>query len=139
VRNEQIESVPALIRACPETEFVLQHMGKPDLSRPPSDGWLGAIEELGALPNVTCKLSPVVHSDSDPHHRSVALAPFVSRLVDCFGWERLMFGSNWPVATAVVGYREWVEMLQAILAGCDGDPGRLEAVFTENARRVYKL
>jgi predicted TIM-barrel fold metal-dependent hydrolase len=43
------------------------------------------------------------------------------------------------VATAVVGYREWVEMLQVILVGHGGDHGRLEAVFTENARRLYKL
>jgi L-fuconolactonase len=139
VRYEQIESVPALVRACPDTEFVLQHIGKPDLSRPPSAGWLRPIEELGLLPNVACKLSAVVHSDSDPRHRTEALGPFVRHLVDRFGWERLMFGSNWPVATAVVGYREWVEMLQAILAGCGGDSSALEAVFTENARRLYRL
>jgi L-fuconolactonase len=139
VRLDQIESVPALVRACSETEFVLQHIGKPDLSQPPNAGWLQAIEELGALPNVACKLSPVVHSDSDPPHRTETLAPFVRQLVDCFGWERLLFGSNWPVATAVVGYREWVEMLQAILTECGGDQCALEAVFTENARRLYKL
>jgi L-fuconolactonase len=139
VRHEQIESVPGLVRSCPDTEFVLQHIGKPDLSRPPSTGWLRSIEELGALPNVACKLSAVVHSDNDPRHRVEVLAPFVRHLVDCFGWERLLFGSNWPVATAVVGYREWVEMLEAILPECGGDHAALEAVFTENARRLYKL
>ena len=139
VRHEQIESVPGLVRACPDTQFVLQHIGKPDLSQPPNAGWLRTIEELGKFPNVACKLSVVVHSDSDPHHRIEAVAPFVSHLVDCLGWQRLMFGSNWPVATAVVGYREWVEMLQVILAGYGGDHGGLAAVFTENARRLYKL
>ena len=139
VRHEQIESVPALVRACPDTEFVLQHLGKPDLSRPPSAGWLRTIEELGALSNVACKLSAVVHSDSDPRHRVEALEPFVSRLVDFFGWERLLFGSNWPVATAVVGYREWVEMLNTLLAGCGAGQGALECVFTENARLLYKV
>ena len=139
VRHEQIESVPGLVRACPETQFVLQHIGKPDLSRAPSAGWLRTIEELGGLPNLACKLSVVVNSDSDPHLRIEAVAPFVSHLVDCLGWERLLFGSNWPVATAVVGYREWVEMLRAILAGRGGDRGSLEAVFAENARRLYRL
>lgn len=139
VRHDQIESVPGLVRACPDTQFVIQHLGKPDLSRPPSPGWLRTIEELGELPNVVCKLSVVVNSDSDPRHRIEAVAPFVSHLVDCLGWERLVFGSNWPVATAVVGYREWVEMLQVILTGQGGDQGRLEAVFTGNARRLYNL
>jgi L-fuconolactonase len=139
VRHDQIESVPPLVRACPDTEFVLQHIGKPDLSRPPVAGWLRAVEELGRLPNLTCKLSVVVHSDSDPQLRVEAVAPFIGHLVDCLGWERLMFGSNWPVATAVVGYREWVDMLEAVLAHCGGDQDRLKAVLSENARRVYRL
>ena len=75
VRLEQIAALPRLVRACPETVFVLQHIGKPDLRRPPEPVWLEALEELGALPNVHAKLSVVVHSDTDPPYDAEALAP----------------------------------------------------------------
>lgn len=131
VRLEQIAAVPRLARAAPETQIVLQHLGKPDVTRPPTNQWLQAIEELGACPNVTCKLSVVVHSDHDEPYRTERLAPFVTHAIDCFGSDRVLYGSNWPVSTAVVGYTEWVTMLRQMLAN--------DAVFTENARRLYRL
>lgn len=132
VRLEQISALPRLVRACPDTVFVLQHIGKPDLDQPPQPGWLRAVEELGALPNAHCKLSPVVHSDRDAHYSAELLAPFVRHVLDCFGPERVLFGSNWPVAEAVVGYAEWAGIVRE-LVGAD------EAVFTGNARRLYRL
>ncbi|HEX6548370.1 MAG TPA: amidohydrolase family protein [Candidatus Dormibacteraeota bacterium] len=139
VRLAQIRSVPRLARAAPETAIVLQHIGKPDLTQPPTAEWLRAVEELGALPNVTCKLSVVVHAADDPPYEAERVAPFVRHLVECFGWRRLLFGSNWPVALAVTGYREWVEMLRSLLVECGAGPAELEGVFSSNARRLYRL
>jgi len=126
-----------LVRACPQTTFVLQHIGKPDLSRPPQPAWMRALEELGRLPNVHCKLSVVVHSDADPPYRAAVQAPFIGHVVECLGWARVMYGSNWPVATAVVGYGEWAAMLRQILSGLPG--ADLDAVFADNARRLSGL
>jgi L-fuconolactonase len=137
VRLEQIAALPRLVSACPETVFVLQHIGKPDLRRPPHATWLRALEELGALPNVHGKLSVVVHSDTDPRYDAEALAPFLRHVVECLGWDRVMYGSNWPVAEAVIGYPEWAGMLRGILAELPG--ADLDAVFTDNARRLYRL
>jgi L-fuconolactonase len=137
VRLEQIAALPRLVRACPETVFVLQHIGKPDLRRPPEPVWLEALEELGALPNVHAKLSVVVHSDTDPPYDAEALAPYLRHVVECLGWRRVMYGSNWPVAEAVVGFPEWAGMLRGILAAVPG--ANLDAVFAENARRLYRL
>jgi L-fuconolactonase len=139
VRLEQVAAVPRLAEAAPETGVVLEHIGKPDLTRPPQPPWLKAIEDLGRLANVTCKLSVVVHSDADQPYRAERVAPFVTHVVDCLGWDRVMFGSNWPVATAVVGYGEWVGMLAEILTGHGGTPERLHQVFSENARALYRL
>jgi L-fuconolactonase len=65
------------------------------------------------------------------------MAPFVRHAVDCFGWERVLFGSNWPVSTAVVGYRPWAEMVAEILS--DAEPSQLADLFAGNARRLYRL
>ena len=132
VRLQQISALPRLVRACPDTVFVLQHIGKPDLAHPPTAYWLAAIEELGALPNVHCKLSPVVHTDADPHYSAEALAPFLRHVIESFGRERVLYGSNWPVAEAVVGFAEWVAMLRDLVGADDG-------LFAGNARRLYRL
>lgn len=132
VRLQQVVAVPRLARAAPETTIVLEHLGKPDLARPPAANWLRAVEELAALPNVVVKVSVVVHAADDPPLTAEAVAPFVGHLVDCFGHGRLMFGSNWPVSTAVTGYRAWVNVVRE-LAGQD------ERLWSGTARRVYGL
>lgn len=139
VRLEQIAAVPRLAREAPETHIVLQHIGKPDLTQPPTAQWLRAIEELGVCPNVSCKLSVVVHSDHDEPYQAERLAPFVTHVVESLGWDRVMYGSNWPVSTAVVGYGEWVGMLLEILRAHGADEQLLRQVFAENARDIYRL
>ena len=130
VRLEQVAAVPRLARACPDTTIVLEHLGKPDLGRPPASHWLRAVEELAALPNVAAKLSVTVHTADDPPLRAEAVAPFVRHLHDCLGPDRLMFGSNWPVSAAVIGYREWVSLLRELV----GDDDR---TWSGTAQRVY--
>jgi L-fuconolactonase len=58
-------------------------------------------------------------------------------VIESFGWDRVLFGSNWPVATAVIDYREWIEVLEQVLAGSSAD--QLQRLFTLNARRVYRF
>jgi len=130
VRLEQVAAVPRLARACPETTIVLEHLGKPDLGRPPAAYWLHAVEELGRLPNVAAKLSVTVHAADDPPLRAESVAPFVLHLLDCLGPDRLMFGSNWPVAEAVIGYAAWVSMLRDLV-------GEDPRIWSGTARRVY--
>lgn len=132
VRLEQVCALPGLVRSCPETTVVLEHLGKPDLAQLPLPYWLRAIEELAALPNAAAKLSVVVHTADDPPLTVDAAAPFVHHLLACFGAERLMFGSNWPVSTAVIDYRGWVDLVQE-LAGDD------QRIWSATARRIYQL
>ena len=135
VRHEQIEAAVLLARACPDTAIVLEHLGKPDMAGAPPPYWLRAIEGLALLPNVHCKVSVVVHSDADPAYRSDLLAPFVRHAVEAFGWGRVLFGSNWPVSTAVIGYSEWIDLLQATLPS----ESERDSFYAANARRLYRL
>ena len=57
--------------------------------------------------------------------------------VEAFGWDSLIFGSNWSVAPAVTDYLEWVDRLQRLLAG-ESD-ANLRKLFVDNARRVYRV
>lgn len=137
VRHEQIDAAVLLARACPETTIVLEHLGKPDVSGSPPLPWLHATAELAALANVHCKVSVVVHSGGDPPYHAETLAPYVRHAVEAFGWERSLFGSNWPVSTAVIGYKEWLDLLETTLPG--GSAAERDAFYAGNARRLYEL
>ena len=73
----------------------------------------------------------------DPPADPATLTPYVQHLLASVGWDRVMFGSNWPVATAVAGYRAWVELIDGLLAGATDE--QRDAVFAANAERLYAL
>jgi L-fuconolactonase len=137
VKSFQLEGVVRLAEAAPQTTIVLDHLGKPDMEGSDQAAWRASVRRLGRLPNVLCKVSVVVHTERDlPLTRALA-EPIVSEVVEAFGWDRVMFGSNWPVATAVIGYQDWVEMLNQVFSG---SPARhLDSLFGETARRVYRI
>lgn len=136
VKAHQLEGVIRLAEAVPELTIVLDHLGKPDLEADLSS-WRRDLGRLAAQPNAVCKVSVVVHSDRDPRLTGARAEPLVQAAVEAFGWERVMFGSNWPVAEAVVGYSEWVLMVRDSLARESASD--LDQLFSETARRVYRL
>ena len=121
----------------PRQSFVLDHVAKPRIAEGILEPWAEQIRELARRPNVVCKVSVVVHSDTDPPCEAEALAPFLRHAISAFGWERVLFGSNWPVSTTVIGYRDWVELLGAALPA--GSEAELGAFYAGNARRLYRL
>jgi L-fuconolactonase len=135
IRPEQFDGAIALATACPETKIVLEHFGKPEVSGPPAPVWLRGIDRLASLPNVACKVSVVVHGAADSRYETETLAPYVLQIVEAFGWERIMFGSNWPISTEVVSYSEWIRMLLEILGWAT--PDDLAKFFSGNAQSLY--
>ncbi|MBO0684518.1 MAG: amidohydrolase family protein, partial [Candidatus Dormibacteraeota bacterium] len=136
VRGEQVLGVVEQARACPETTIVLDHLGKPNMVEP-EPAWRQGIRELGSCPNVFCKVSVVVHGADDPRLDRRLAEPVVHEVIESFGWDRVLFGSNWPVATAVIDYQEWVAVLQQVLSGSGA--GQLERLFSVNASRAYGI
>lgn len=135
VRHGQLAAVPRLAKLCPETVIVVQHLGKPDVSKAPPEEWLHAMAELGACANAWCKVSPVVHTASDVPFTSEAQAPFIQHVVSCLGWERLLFGSNWPVLNAVTTYGDWIEIVAG--AQATATDAELASLFRTNGERLY--
>jgi L-fuconolactonase len=136
-RHHQLAAVAELAAACPEARIVLDHLGKPDLADRDPAAWRRDVARLAALPNVACKVSVVVQRPGDAPLTAAAAAPFVEHVIERFGWDRVLFGSNWPVSTVVVGYRAWVELLHRLLAGSRAE--HLDALFSGTARRLYGI
>jgi L-fuconolactonase len=137
VRHAQLPACIALVRACPGTAFVLDHAGKPDIRRGVLDPWRAHIAELAGLPNVACKLSGLVTEADPATWTPAALRPYVDHLLRCFGAERLLFGSDWPVVKLAASYGRWLETALELLEALPA--GERAAVMSENARRVYRL
>jgi predicted TIM-barrel fold metal-dependent hydrolase len=137
VRADQLPDAIAVARAVPEVRFVLDHCGVPDVKGRALDPWRAHMREIASLPNVAGKVSGVV-AYADPQRWTPAdLAPFVEHTIDCFGWERVIFGSDWPVCTLSASLGQWVEALRAIVAGATEEQQR--RLFHDNAVRIYRL
>ena len=91
----------------PEQVFVLDHIAKPKIAAGEMQPWADNLRRLAAFPNVFCKLSGLV-TEADIHHWTPAqLRPYVEVVLDAFGPDRVIFGSDWPVCTCATNYSAW--------------------------------
>jgi L-fuconolactonase len=137
VFNQHLKNTIALVRACPDVSFVLDHIGKPDIRNGMREPWRDEIRQLASFPNVACKISGMV-TEADPESWTTAdLRPYVEHVLESFGEDRVMFGGDWPVVLMASPYRRWVESLDEITAGLSDAAKR--KLWNENARRFYRL
>ena len=135
--HPQLPAAVELARAVPEVPMVLDHIGKPDIRHGALDPWRRDLRALASCPNVFCKLSGMV-TEADPNAWDpMQLRPYFDHAVECFGFDRLLFGSDWPVSTLGVEYGGWVDAVRAALAGARAED--LEKVFYGNAAGFYRL
>lgn len=133
----QLGPVVELIRHCPETRFILDHIAKPNIRDGDLEPWATQMLDLGRLPNVLCKISGVA-TEADHESWTVEdIKPYVTHALDCFGEDRVVFGSDWPVATLAVTYHRWVDTL-ADLTSSWSDTARAK-LFRGNACRFYRI
>lgn len=137
IKHHQLEATIALVRQCPEVQFMLDHIGKPDIAAGRLDPWRAQIRELATLPNVWCKVSGMVTEADHQRWQASDLAPYVAHVLEVFGEERVLFGGDWPVALLASSYRQWVETLDTLTAHLSEDVRRM--LWAENARRFYRL
>lgn len=137
MRHFQMRDVIQLVRQCPRVNFVLDHIGKPDIKNGLLDPWRKDIAELAALPNVMCKLSGLVTEADWQHWKATNLQPYIDHALDVFGPDRVMFGSDWPVATLAATYPQWIETLMAATRSLSNT--EREKLFYQNAAKFYRL
>jgi len=137
IRHEQLPATVDMVRLCPETRFILDHLGKPAIKGRQLEPWRSQITELAALPNVVCKVSGAVTEADHALWTTGDLAPYVSHVLEQFGEDRVLFGSDWPVVTHAAPYKRWVDTLRKLTKDLSAQAQR--KLWTDNARRVYGL
>jgi predicted TIM-barrel fold metal-dependent hydrolase len=137
VLPQQIEKAIALVDLNPGIQFILDHCGVPAVKDGVSDVWKSGMSEIAKRPNVTVKISGVV-AYADPDSWTIeTLRPFVEHSIKSFGWDRVVWGSDWPVCTLGGGLTTWIAATHALLSGCSTD--ERDRLYHRNARRIWKL
>ena len=104
-----LEHVPLVAQCVPDLRIVIDHLGKPPIARKEFEPWSSLLARAAQMPNVFAKISGLDVGGADDW-TAVDIAPYIDRALELFGPERLMFGSDWPVANLRGGYSKvWRE------------------------------
>lgn len=126
-----------MIGSCPDTQFVLDHLGKPDIKHHSIAEFKRNMEAFAKLPNVVAKISGLITEADRESWSADEVAEYISYAMDCFGADRLMFGGDWPVLLLAGSYQQWIETVLNCLERCTEE--QLHKVFYATANRVYRL
>lgn len=126
-----------LARRCPDVIFVLDHIGKPGIRQGIREPWQSQIAELSRMDNVVVKISGVVTEADHKSWTKEQIKPYVAHVIDCFGFDRCMFGSDWTVSELTHEYPDWVAMVDEVIAGSSEEDAR--KLFRGTAERIYRV
>lgn len=137
IYEKQMASTVKLVAQCPDVQFILDHIGKPQIINHLMEPWRTELRQLAAFPNVWCKMSGLVTEADHKNWTPADLRPYIEHVVDCFGFDRIIYGGDWPVAFQAAEYPRWVSTLDEALAGAS--ERELRALYHDNAIAFYRL
>jgi L-fuconolactonase len=136
VQPRHLGLIPALAARHPGLPMVIDHAGKPDIAAGAFQPWADEIARIARETAALCKLSGLA-TEAGPDWDADRLAAFTDHLLQCFGPERLLWGSDWPVVELAGGYRRWREASGILLASLPG--AARDDVLGGTATRFYGL
>jgi len=138
VLSRQLDTLVELLDQVPGLRGVVDHIAKPSIADGMLEPWKAQMSRIASHPNIYCKLSGMVTEADHASWKPADLVPYVTHIVDIFGVDRIMFGSDWPVCLLAAEYGQVVEALnQALPAGLTEQ--NQAALYGLNAKAFYKL
>ncbi|QOZ55672.1 amidohydrolase [Bradyrhizobium sp. CCBAU 53338] len=137
VRTRELPAATATAKAFPRSRFVLDHAAKPPIADGGSVEWSERVAALAACGNVWCKVSGLATEAKWNDWDAERLFPFVQHVAKCFGEDRLIFGSDWPVCLLAGSYGEIEGALETCLTKLGASTR--EKAFGVNAKTAYRL
>ncbi len=135
--DDQFKNVLELVRQCPRVRFILDHIGKPFIREGVMEPWKAHLKAISEMPNAWCKISGLVNEADLERWTADELKPYLDHVLACFGFDRVVFGGDWPVCTLATTYHRWVETLRkAVHAASDAERYKL---FYANAAAFYRV
>ena len=143
VLQRQLPLALDLVRACPQTTFILDHCGVPEISAndaPAGAGflaWEKSIRALAAEPNVNGKISGITAYAPEPLRNAQGLRPYIETMLEAFGPSRLVWGGDWPVVNLGDGLLAWSNISHELLSRLTADERTL--ILSTNAKKIYRI
>lgn len=133
VRQEHLRAILAVAQRVPDLPLVVDHAAKPDIAAGTYQPWADDLARLARETGAFCKLSGLA-TEAAPGWRVDDLRRYADHVLECFGPERVMWGSDWPVVDLAGGYRRWREAALELIP-----PAARDAVLGGTAARFYQL
>ena len=137
VLHPQMPKVIEMVRQCPEVRFVLDHIGKPAIKAGIRDPWREHMKALASHRNVFCKISGVANEADHAGWTREQLKPYIAHAIECFGFERSMYGGDWHVMELAIAYPEWVSLVDWVVEGTTA--AEKQKLFRDTAIHFYRL
>ena len=136
--HHQLPTVIQLLDKVPNLRGVVDHIGKPDIANQRFEPWKSEMREIAKHKNIYCKLSGMITEADHDHCKKDDFSTYIHVILDEFGLDRVMFGSDWPVCLLAGSYDDVVSVLEHALPKNISESD-LNKLFGENAKRFYKL
>ena len=133
----QLQSAIKLVKTFPNQKFVLDHIAKPRISEPLSKTWVNDIINLSKQDNVFCKISGLVTETKGYNFLEADFLPFLDIIFQYFGFDRIMYGSDWPVCLLAADYKKVLEIITNYLSKYDSKTRK--KIMGTNAQIFYNL
>lgn len=137
VLPDQLKYAEALVAAFPDMRFVLNHLGKPNIRLRQFEDWVADIQALAAHQQVYCKVSGMVTEADLTRWKFEDFKPYIDTIFECFGIERVMYGSDWPVCRLAATFGEVMAILENYTANFTEAERQL--FWAQNAIRFYNI
>jgi L-fuconolactonase len=136
VRPVHLGALRTRLARHPQLRAVLDHAGKPDIARGDFAAWARDLERLARDTGIYCKLSGVL-TEAGGRNSPHELAPYIAHIFTCFGPQRVLWGSDWPVLNAVSDYAHWLKLSQDFVSRFAAR--HVSDVFGDTAAKLYRL
>lgn len=136
--SQQMEPVVDLLRLVPNLRGVVDHLAKPPIHSGGVEPWSHYMEEISVFPGICCKLSGMVTEAGQDKWKKEDFVPYIRRVLELFGPQRVMFGSDWPVCLLAADYDEVIDILLHAIPETWSEH-EYERLFGDNAKEFYKL
>lgn len=139
---QHLSAALQLVKQFPQQRFVIDHVAKPyikdgKIDDPIAIGWKAGMQQLAQRSNVYCKISGMVTEADWKTWTADQLKAYIDVVVENFGIDRIMFGSDWPVCLVASSYNKWIETVQNYFASFSSEDQ--QKVFSSNAIKFYQL
>ncbi|MDP7741538.1 MAG: amidohydrolase family protein [Lentisphaeria bacterium] len=135
--HRHLANVVKMVQQCPDVQFILDHIGKPGIKDGLLEPWKSDLKDLAALPNVMCKISGMTTEADMENWTRDDLRPYFDHVIECFGFDRVVYGGDWFVASLATTYPRFVETLDWAVAGCSDE--ELKKLYRDNAQKFYQI